>query len=429
MDKNQLIKDYIENNPEKNNTEIAKLLISNEIVFYGKSSEWLRKEVAQIRTLKPIAKDSQSGTDTTQEIVKTTHQRVKTLDDLIRVCEIDINEWDIERWVCNKWDMGYKTEAIQENHKITTGADVKELFQVKVWLRRNKPKEDLISLKNEIINEIKNYVPKFPKITYPKLNKLMYEICPFDVHFGKLTWGEETNFDYDIKIAEDSMLKCIAEHISNAKNYKVEKFLFPIGNDFFNSDNKNNTTTGGTPQDEDTRWRKTYKKGRQLIVKCIDMLTQIAPVDVVIIPGNHDLERSFYLGDSLECWYNQSNNVSVNNSPRTRKYYKYGNCLIGLTHGKDEKIADLPTLMAIEQGKDFGECQFREWHLGDKHHSKKIDTISVDEKRGVTTRILRSISPADNWHFNKGYTGSLRSMEGFLWDYEKGLKAQFNATL
>jgi hypothetical protein len=83
--------------------------------------------------------------------------------------------------------------------------------------------------------------------------------------------------------------------------------------------------------------------------------------------------------------------------------------------------------MAIEVPELFGRCKFREWHIGDKHHSKKIDTISIDENRGVTTRIMRSISPADNWHFNKGYIGSLRAMEGFLWDKERGLKAQFNA--
>lgn len=414
-----IIQNYINSNPNLSNAQLAKLIVKEVPEYHGKSFNYLRQVISDIKKGDRVT-DSAKGTDNTQEITKTTNERVKTLADLIRVCEIDTDEWEIERWVCNKWDMGYSTE---------TGADTKELFQVKVWLRRNKPKQDLISLKKEIIEEIKKYKPQFPKITYPKSNKLLYEICPFDVHFGKLTWGEETNFDYDIKIAEDLMLKCIQEHIDNAKFYEVEKFLFPVGNDFFNSDNKNNTTTGGTPQDEDTRWRKTYKKGRELIVKCIDMLSQVAPVDVLIIPGNHDLERSFYLGDSLECWYNTSKNVTVNNSPRTRKYYRYNNCLIGFTHGKDEKISDLPTIMAIEKGKDFGECNFREWHLGDKHHSKKIDTLSIDEKNGVTTRILRSISPADNWHFNKGYIGSLRSMEGFLWDSEKGLKAQFNTTL
>lgn len=417
MDINSICKRYIDTHSDLNSTALARVILKNEKVDC--SLEALRKRITSIRNndIKvDVSNDKKTGTENTLEVEKVINKNIKTLNDLIEVCEIDTKEWDIERWVCNKWEMGYKN-----GEQVGT----LPLFQVKAWLRRNISKKNLLEIKTELIEEIKKFKPVYPKITYPKSNELLYEICPFDIHFGKLTWGEETNFDYDIKIAEETVLRCVKEHLDNAIKYKVERFLFVVGNDFFNSDNKSNTTTGGTPQDEDTRWRKTYKKGRQLMVTCIDMLSLTAPVDVLIIPGNHDTERSFYLGDSLECWYNNSKNVTVNNSPRTRKYFEYGNCLIGFAHGKDEKIAGLPTLMALEYPTGWSECKHREWHLGDKHHSKKIDTVSIDEKDGVTTRILRSVSTADQWHYGKGFIGAIRGMEGFLWDKKTGLKATY----
>jgi hypothetical protein len=363
------------------------------------------------------------------EINTLVNEEVKSLEDLIRICRIDVKIWIVDRWECSSWGSPAKLRNY-EGGKRKDKAVINTLFRVKAYLKRNYDLIKLDSIKAEMISDIKKHKPSYTSVKLRKdTDPYLYEIDPFDIHYGKHAWGKETGLDYDIDIAEEDTMKCIDEHIQRALVFNVERFLFPVGNDFFNVDNKANTTANGTPQQEDTRWKKTFRQGRILMVKIIDKLSNIAPVDVLVIPGNHDTERAFYLGDSLECWYHGSKNVIVDNSPKNRKYYSFGKCLIGFAHGKDEKIEDLPTTMAIEEPKLFSNAKFREWHLGDKHHKKRIDTISIDEKRGVTTRILRSISPADSWHFNKGYIGSLRAMEGFLWHKEKGLVAQFSANL
>jgi len=363
------------------------------------------------------------------EVNTLVNREIKSLDELIKVCKIDISIWTVDRWECSSWGSPAKIRSYDEGRR-KDKAVINTLFRVKAYLKKNYPLIELNSVKEEIIYEIKKHKPNYLAIKYSKDKEpYVYEIDPFDIHFGKHTWNKETGIDYDIDIAEKDTITCIEEHISRAKLFNVEKFLLIVGNDFFNVDNKANTTAAGTPQQEDTRWKKTFKQGRLLIVKIIDKLRVVAPVDVLVIPGNHDVERAFYLGDSLECWYNKVTGVKIDNSPRSRKYYSYGKCLIGYAHGKDEKMQDLPTVMAIEEPQLYANAKFREWHLGDKHHSKKIDTISIDEKNGVTTRILRSISPADQWHYSKGYIGSLRAMDAFLWHKEKGLVAQFSANL
>lgn len=51
----------------------------------------------------------------TAEIAQLTSEPVRTLDDLIRVCQIDTAVWEVERWVANKWEQAH-TDAKKQAH-------------------------------------------------------------------------------------------------------------------------------------------------------------------------------------------------------------------------------------------------------------------------------------------------------------------------
>lgn len=174
---------------------------------------------------------------------------------------------------------------------------------------------------------------------------------------------------------------------------------------------------------------KTFVEGWRLIRDSISILSAIAPVDVIVVPGNHDVESAFYLGEVLFAYYHNDKNVNIDNSPPVRKYYRYGVNLIGFTHGKDEKIAELPLIMASERSKDFSQTRYREWHLGDKHHKKEYYFLSTNEIKGVTIRILRSLTSADQWHYQKGYIGSVKSAEAFVWDKNNGIVCNLSVNI
>ena len=87
----------------------------------------------------------------------------------------------------------------------------------------------------------------------------LLEVTLFDLHLGKLAWGKESGENYDSKIACDRFLTTIKTLLEHSKGFEYSKILFPIGSDFFNSDTIENTTTSGTPQDEDLRWKKTFR--------------------------------------------------------------------------------------------------------------------------------------------------------------------------
>jgi hypothetical protein len=281
----------------------------------------------------------------------------------------------------------------------------------------------LDQVKDDFIKDAKNHSTKYPKVFYKKpTSRTVLEISIPDLHLGQLAWDKESGEDYDIDIAKSRFIEAI-EYFKNGCGITPEKYLFVIGNDFFNSDSLEYTTTAGTPQQDDSRWQKSFTEGRRLIVQAIDSLREKAPVDVLVIPGNHDFQRSFYLGDSIECWYNNCREVVVHNEPLARKYYRYGVNLLGFTHGKEEKPVMLPILMASEAPKDWAETKHREWHLGHLHKT------FVDENFGVVTRILPSLTSTDSWHKLKGFVGNVKAAQAYLWDHSQGYKAHFQYTV
>jgi molybdopterin converting factor small subunit len=450
FNRNKVILDEIKSNKDKKSSEIAKII---EKKYPKEFSNWklesIRKRVNNIRiksnlnnnikdeittNLEKIDSYIESGNNAVRETI--TSEKVTSLDDLIRVCKIDTKIWNIDKHEISAYQSHTKLRRfanIKEEHtRIDDEHKVVPLFRVKAYLSRKVKEIQLRSLKDDIIEEMKQYSPKYPKIEYKfdeKSKGYLLEVALMDLHYGLMVWGQESGYDYDIKIASQLFISAINKILVQSKGYNIREILFTVGNDFFNVDTIGNTTTAGTPQDEDTRWKKTFKKGRELLIEGINLLSQVAPVNVLVIPGNHDSQRSFFVGDALECWFNNSKQVNVNNSPKVRKYYKFGKCMILLAHGRDEKMADYPLLMASEEPIMWAETKFKEVHLGEIHHKKEISFLSTEEYKGVTVRYMRSLSAPSNWAYTKGFVSSLRAGEAFIWDEENGLIAQFTANI
>jgi len=191
------------------------------------------------------------------------------------------------------------------------------------------------------------------------------------------------------------------------------------------------------PKDEDLRWQKTFSVGVRLLVDAINMLRETGvPVDVLVIPGNHDFERSYYMGSYLEAWFKNDAAVNINNHASPRKYYRYGNTLLGLTHGGEEKETSLPMLMAtdVESKPMWSETKFHEWHLGHIHRKRTVKyeinkSRPLNEDLGVTIRYLSSLTGTEEWHHKKGFVGSNKAADGFVWNHEFGLVAHLNTNL
>jgi hypothetical protein len=358
---------------------------------------------------------------------------IPSMDEIAEKYKVNLNDWQVKDFEVTDWNMGRKDiekDIRWEGGKIADGSYSKDSGKLnKIFLHRINVrfirKTEEIRTNNIVLEQIedaKNFAPKYEKIEYPAYEDgMLYELDIFDLHFGRLCWAQESGSDYDVKIARDNFNKVLDELLAYSKLFHIEKILIPICGDFFNVNNKANTTVHNTIQQEDTRWQKTFKLGRELVVETIDKCSQVSPVDILFIKGNHDEERLFYLGDSIESWYNCNPNVNVDNGAKGRKYYSYGKNLIGFAHGSEEKLDKLPMLMALEVPELWSKSIYREWHSGDKH--RKFDT----SENAVVVRILRSLTAPDAWTYDKGFVGSKRALESFLWTKNGGITAQFSA--
>lgn len=365
---------------------------------------------------KPV--DSFTAQGDTAEIGKMTPENVRTLADLVRVCQIDTDEWIVERWVANKWEVGTKNPA---DGTVTTTP----LYQIKAWLKRNRP---VLSAKEEIATLMADAKKGLPKLasTARTVDKsgLMLELNIADLHNGKLAWGTETGHgNYDSREAEALHDRAVETLLARCSGHKFERILIVLGNDLLHVDGRTNTTTAGTAQDMDSRYYKMFLATRRMATRMIDRARKSAPVHVAMVSGNHDRDSVWHLGDSLECYYNQCNDVTIDNAPTLRKYVEFGRVMLLFCHGDRSRREDYPLLMATEEPEMFGRTAFREAHTGHLHQTR------VQEFRGVRVRILPALSGIDAWHSENGYVGNIRATEAFVWSAQEGLvgTAYYNA--
>lgn len=363
------------------------------------------------------------------EIPKT---HIHTLAQLVEVCKIDLSIWEVEKFIVNKYEVAMKLAATTEYMETKDGRSVpswvrkgqdtpvvQPLYQVKAFLRKKK---DVIAAKDEIaaLKEFAKkeaHVPmKIERDSFASGN--MLEVNLPDVHFGKLAWGVETGYEpYDVKIAEQMHDRAVETILHRASPFKFDKVLYVVGNDILNSDDLEGRTTKGTSVTTDGRYHKTFFKVRELLIRTIERLRQIAPVHVMIVPGNHDTLSAWHLGDSLECYFHKYDDVKIDNVPVPRKYLEWGKVMLMFTHGDKGKRSDYPLLMATERPEMFGRTKWREAHVGHLHFTK------LDEQHGVRVRMLPALCPPDDWHAENGFVGNLRNAEGYIWNKDEGMVA------
>lgn len=276
-------------------------------------------------------------------------------------------------------------------------------------------------IRDDMIARMKSYAPKYPAIKRIRAKQPhLLVIDPADIHIGKLAVLEESNDTYNSQIAVKRVLDGVGGLIDKASGFEIEKVLLVVGNDVLNTDNRNGSTTSGTPQDVDGAFWTAYKLAQDMYIKVIEMLLQVADVHVIHNPGNHDRVSGSILSDSLAVWFRNNKQVSFDVDMTARKYYQYGENMIVTSHGDGLKMQQLPTLVASERSQMWGKTRFRYVYLHHVHHKKKINWISGQDYHGVTVQYLRSPSGTDFWHNNKGYTAQPKAVEAFIHHKEKG---------
>lgn len=374
---------------------------------------------------KPVPAEGQTkttATETGRTIESANSTTVRTLAGLLEATNTDPLLWDVVRHEVNKWDVTINTPD---------GPVAATNWQVKAWLAPvERVNEYTVA---EMAKVLAPLVKRQGAAFRPKFSEAhadyMLELDIFDLHLGKKADVLETGEHYDLQAACDLYDTAVDTLLARAAGYPIGMVLLPVGNDFFNSDTMIGSTTKGTPQHEDARWQRTFVTGSSLIIGVVNRIRERGlKVKIVTVPGNHDHANVFFLGQVLQATFADCPDVEIDNTFPPRKYVQFHDCAVLYSHGNNEKEANLPMLFAQEQPLIWAATKFREVHLAHIHHKKEFKYRTIGENIGLTVRYMRSLSAADAWHYGKGYVGSHRSAEGFVWAKGEGVVAHLTYT-
>jgi len=415
------IKKYLLENPH-----LLRSKYSDTAKKFGTNYEQIRLVARRLRALnpdnEPKEKEVLNFQETDKEAIVTAENctRVKSLDDLLKQCNVDLNKWFVEKYDIGTYEV---TGFDKERNPVTI-----TMYRTKAWLKPISQELNIELVKKQLKEDLSNLSPivqKKKRERNDKKDKHLLEISAFDLHLGKIGIKGDK---YSLKIAENRLFDAIEHLLYRAQGYYIDKILFIAGHDFLNSDGDwpIPSTTKGTPQFNSDYHIDIYRAGRKLLIKAINYLSEVAPVHVMVIPGNHDRESMMHLGDTLELYYENHEDVKVDNNDCLMKMLVYGKNMVVSDHGDGCKVNDIPGIISQRYKNAWSDVDYVEVHRGHLHTNKSTKLQAIEELQGITIRNLSSMSATDYWHDSKGYIGNIKKAQAFLFHRKNGLQGILN---
>ena len=365
----------------------------------GVSIDTINKYLKELKRYRSINREEITKRE---DFIKGTLESVKTVSfepnshkELALVHNVDLSIFKIT----NYWS------KLQSNGKFTSS----------IFCKRKRPQDYSIEDFEQFLKKYKsNYIPTHSFEHLVSKPNIDVELSISDLHLAK-KYVDEKNLnvkkraDKFFKIAENLILRTI-------NFYNIDSVIFPISNDFFHTDTYFNTSTKGTPQDVIAEYDEEYEVGFDLLVNTITLLKSVSnQVNVILVPGNHDRTKGFYLAHALEVFFKADKGIVFLRNKDNEKAVLIGNTFIGYHHGNC-KLEQLPLLFAThpECAVAFGKAKYREVHTGDKHY------YMAKEIKGVRIQQMPSLSGNDRWHKDHHFVHSVRAALLLMYDKTKG---------
>ena len=142
------------------------------------------------------------------------------------------------------------------------------------WTKYDLPKQDRLKALRTAIDILKEEITptKKTKYKYKNSNKnLINQYTLTDYHLGMMSWAEETGDDWDLKIAEDTLVKFF--EVAMYKSPDSENAIFAQIGDFLHWDGLDAVTPASKHVlDADTRFTKLVRVAIRVIKRVIKML-------------------------------------------------------------------------------------------------------------------------------------------------------------
>jgi len=220
-----------------------------------------------------------------------------------------------------------------------------------------------------------------------------------------------------------------------------ERIIGIVGQDFFTGDNLWGDTTRGTRQEMAGTGVEMLHRGCAMKLRAVELLVGTGlPVELLVVPGNHDMITSELMGGLLWGYFRSAPTVTVHTALRdlvegrqveqgsALRAIAYGTTLLASVHGDGiVKPQDLAVTLAHLYPELWGRCRHRIVAHG-HFHTAKMGPLAIRvqqddeirEEHGLLRWSMPSLSAMDAWHYRKGYCTNKPAILAPVIDREHG---------
>jgi len=258
------------------------------------------------------------------------------------------------------------------------------------WVKASLTHEALIEALRETVDGFKDQIdPASPIVAPQGCEEHLCNLYTFtDYHLGMLAWHKEGGSDWNVSIAEKTIVAALAQMINQSP--EAHTAVLNIQGDFLHTDGKIPVTpVSRHVLDADTRFPKLRKSAIRVIRSLVAMsLQRHQEVHLIIAEGNHDEESSGWLSDLFAVHYEEEPRVTVSDSVLPFYVFEWGNTMLGVHHGHKVKNESLPLLFAAQFPQQWGRTNRREIHCGHRHHrdEKEYNGVTVVQHPTLAAR-------------------------------------------
>lgn len=222
-----------------------------------------------------------------------------------------------------------------------------------------------------------------------------------DYHVGMLAWGEETGADWDLDIAENTLVAAFSHMI--AVSPKARTAVVNQLGDFLHFDSLEAVTpTNRHLLDADSRFRKVVEVAVRVLRRIVDMaLVNHDKVELVIAEGNHDLASSVWLQTMFTALYENEPRITVNQSALPYYVHQHGKVMLGFHHGHMKKNDGLPLHFAASYPEIWGQTTKRYVHVGHRHHVEEKEHPGIKIIQHSTLAARDAYAARGGWHSDR----------------------------
>ena len=218
-----------------------------------------------------------------------------------------------------------------------------------------------------------------------------------DYHLGALSWGEETGADWDLKIAEDTLVAWFSRAIEQSP--AAETALLAQISDFLHWDGFDPVTPAHRNLlDADTRFPKLVRVAIRVLRRVIRMLLAKHPkVHIIMADANHDPASQVWLREWLSVLYEDDPRVTVDTSPSPYNVFEFGKVAIFTHHGHKRKVTNVAEVLAAKFREIYGRTKYAYAHMGHLH------SVDVKENNLMIVEQHRTLAAPDAYAARGGW--------------------------